>query len=346
MFERNLYDGYGIYCESRFTVGEYEGFEAGGKSYLLLPKEECMLQEDEMIAFSEYMRSIGDISVLEPLVTLQKRRSALIDGQEVYVCPLPDVGERQGPQTQVLTPEEKGAHLATVHHYGKQIPYQKRSYDFFGQWAKLWETRLEQLEGWYQQILYEGPQSYVDESFLFSYPYFMGLSENAIQYAVDATLDDPARDQEKPTICHRRFTDRTWIVITEAGEIVKRPTAFVYDHPCRDLAEWTRDQHWTEEEFYWEKLESFIRGYEQYETLTSYSWKLLYARLLFPLHYYEAIEAYYRSQITEEKFKLGQEFLRLMDNEHKNERFLKEFAEHILMTRGVGTNQVPPIDWL
>ncbi|MDT8858635.1 spore coat protein YutH [Alkalihalobacillus sp. MEB130] len=346
MFERNLYDGYGIYCERRFSIGPYEGFEANGKSYILLPKEECMSQEDEMTAFTDYMRSVGDLSVLEPLFTLQRRRAALIDGQEVYVCPLPSTAEHSERGFRFQTPEEKGAHLAAVHHYGKQFSYQRKGFDFFGQWPKLWEMRLEQLEGWYQQVLFERPQSYVDEAFLFSYPYYMGLTENAIQYAVDATLDDPSRDQEKPTICHRRFSDRSWIVLSEAGDIVKRPTEFVYDHPCRDLAEWTRDQHWNETEFPWEKLQAFLSGYEQYEPLSTYSWKLLYSRLVFPLHYFEAIESYYRSQMKEEKMQLGQSFFTMLDAEHKNERFLKEFASSVLTTKGIGTKQVPPIDWL
>ncbi|GAE27642.1 spore coat protein S [Halalkalibacter wakoensis JCM 9140] len=346
MFERNLYDVYGIYCERRFSIGAYDGFEANGKSYILLPKEECMAQEDEMTAFTDYMRSVGDSSVLEPLYTLQRRRSGLIDGLDVYVCELPTGEKRNEGLFRFQKPEEKGDHLATIHYFGKQFSYQKQTYDFFGQWPKLWETRLEQLEGWYQQIMYERPQSYVDEAFLFSYPYYMGLTENAIQYAVDATLDDPSRDQEKPTICHRRFTDQTWLVLSDAGDIVKRPTEFVYDHPCRDLAEWTRDQHWRENSFPWEKLQSFLNGYETYEPLSTYSWKLYYARLLFPLHYYEAVEAYYRSQIKEEKAQLGQSFLTMLQNEHKNEQFLKQFAQSVLMSRGVGSNQVHPIDWL
>ncbi|ARK31926.1 spore coat putative kinase YutH [Halalkalibacter krulwichiae] len=347
MFERNLYDMYGIYCESRFQVGDYEAFESGGKSYIILPKEECMLKEEEMLAFTDYLRKIGDNSILEPLMTKYKRRIGLIEGQEVYVCQLPSVGQReQQALFRFDSAEEKGAHLATIHYYGKQLNNQRNTYDYFGQWPKLWEKRLEQLEGWYQQILYERPQSYIDEAFLFSYPYYMGLTENAIQYVVDATLDDRGREQEKPTICHQRFNDRTWLVLSEAGDIVKKPTSFVYDHPCRDVAEWIRDQHWTEKPFTWEKVDSFIRGYENYETLTSYSWKLMYARLVFPLHYFEAVEDYYRSQLKEEKIKRGQHFLHILEQEHANERFLREVAEHVLMSRGVGSPQVPPIDWL
>ncbi|TWI60103.1 spore coat putative kinase YutH [Halalkalibacter nanhaiisediminis] len=344
MFERNLYDIYGLYCESRFALGDYESFQAGGQSYILLPKEELSSSEQEMMAFADYLHSVGDSSVLRPMMTLHKQPSGLIDGQNVYVCPLPN--DMRYGQTRIEHGAEKGKHLAMIHYYGTQMPYEKRKYDFFGQWHKLWETRLEQLEGWYQQILYESPQSYVDEAFLFSYPYYMGLTENAIQYVVDAMLDDPGRAEEKPTICHRRFTDKTWLVLSEQGEIVKRPTEFIYDHPCRDLAEWIREYQLNEKSFSWQDIDLFLREYEQYEPLTTFSWRLLYARLLFPLHYFETIEHYYRSQVKEEKVEAGQAFFRLLKQEKQNERFLKEFAVGVLSSKAIAPNQIPPVEWL
>ena len=346
LFERNVYDVYGLYCESRFSIGEYEGFESGGKSYLLLPKEESMLNEQEMLAFTTYMRSVGDVSVLEPMMTLHQQRSGLIDGQECYLCVLPDKTELHQIRSVLRNEEERGSHLATIHYYGKQMPYTSRTYDFFGQWPKLWEQRLEQLEGWYQQLLYEGPRSYVDEAFLFSYPYYMGLTENAIQYVVDAGLDDLTRESEKPTICHRRFTDQAWLVISEGGESVKRPTEFVYDHACRDITEWIRDQHIKGDEFSWETVSSFINGYESYEKLSTYSWRLLYARLLFPLHYFEAVEDYYRSQIVEEKEEHANYFFHLLESEQSNEQFLREFRERFLMQKGTGLSRIPSVEWL
>ncbi|MCM3714054.1 spore coat putative kinase YutH [Halalkalibacter oceani] len=342
MFERNVYDVYGLYCEERFHVGMYDAFEAGGQSYILLPKEESMLREEEMIAFTDYMKSIGDTTILTPLPTLRGQRAGLIDGQLVYLCALPPLLEES--QMRVRSEADQGAHLAAIHYYGRQMPYEARQYEFFGQWHKLWETRLDQLEGWYQQLLYQGPQSYVDEAFLFSFPYYMGLTENAIQFVVDAMLDDPSKEQERPTICHRRYTDHTWLVLSEHGAIVKRPTEFVYDHPCRDLAEWIRDQRRDQRSFSWNQIESFLTTYEQYETLSSYSWRLLYARLVFPLHYFEAVEDYYSSQIREEQISAGQHLFQLLDTEGENEKFLKEFAAFILPAKAGG--QLPVIEWL
>ncbi|OLS35186.1 spore coat protein YutH [Alkalihalophilus pseudofirmus] len=345
MFERNVYDQYGLYCDSRFALGDFEGFEAGGNSYVFFPKEDCASKEQEMLDYAEYYRSIGDASML----TLQKTKSngnvGLIDGQEVYLFAMPEP-ERNGG-LHLESSYDIGGHLATIHYYGKQMPQMRKSHDYFGQWHKLWEKRLEQLEGWYQQISYEQPRSYVDEAFLYSYPYYMGLTENAIQYAVDARLDDPTHDKEQGTVCHRRFTDQTWLVTSTRGGIIKRPTEFVYDHPCRDIAEWIRQKRYDQalsRNNNWEDVHSFIEGYEQYEPLSTYAWRLTYARLLFPVHYFESIENYYRAQINEDKQEHGQVFFSLIEQEGENEQFLKQFSEMIRIPKT--SSRTPNVEWL
>ncbi|WP_100405314.1 spore coat putative kinase YutH [Bacillus solitudinis] len=342
MFERNVYDSYQLYCDSRFSIGDYEAFEANGQSYIILPKEECASNELEMIAYIDYMRSIGDTSILELQQTVQKGYVGLVDGQDVYVCKLTAESSRQGFRLQ--SDFQRGEHLAAIHYYGKQMPTKQKNFDYFGQWHRLWEKRLEQLEGWYQQVLYEGPQSIVDEAFLFSYPYFMGLTENAIQYAVDANLDDKSKEQEQGTISHRRFTEKTWLILSEYGDFVKRPTDFVYDHRCRDIAEWIRSKRDQLLDEGWSGITDFLEGYEQYEPLSSFAWRMTYARLLFPLHYFETIESYYRSQLPDEKNVYGQAFFQLLEKEQLNQQFLEQFLNQIQLQRTVGMTQ--KVDWL
>ncbi len=346
MFERNIYDMYGLYCDSRISIGDYEGFQAGNRSYVLLPKEELLLPERDMLSIIDYLHAIGDTSVLQPLPTMQRYSSALIDGQYVYVCPLPASNEIRSKFMNVTDTAEWGGQLANFHQNGKQLLEGNRNHDFFGQWHQLWIRRLEQLEGWYEQVLYEGPQTSVDEAFLFSFPYYMGLTENAIQYVVDTMIDDTDAYRERPTICHRRFTDRTWLILSEHGEIVKRPTEFIYDHPSRDLAEWIRNRK-NEGSFYsLNDIQRFLEAYEQFEPLTAYFWRMLYARLLFPLHYYETIEHYYRSQVKEIRNEAGDEFFRLLKNEPKNEQFLKVFGEQVLSETRFTQERLPMVDWL
>ena len=59
----------------------------------------------------------------------------------------------------------------------------------------------------------------------------------------------------------------------------------------------------------------------------------MYARLLFPVHYFETIEDYYRSQIREERLEIGQNFGQLLDHEKENELFLQVFQEKVKLPR-------------
>jgi len=43
------------------------------------------------------------------------------------------------------------------------------------------------------------------------------------------------------------------------------------------------------------KIQTFLQDYERVSPLSSFSWRLLYARLTFPIHYFECVEDYYTS---------------------------------------------------
>ncbi|WP_059105863.1 spore coat putative kinase YutH [Shouchella shacheensis] len=342
MLERNVYDHYLLYCEERFAVGPYEGFQSGGQSYLLIPKEECATEENEMVAFSSYMRESGDDSVLELVPTRHNQRSAFLDGQEMYVFALPQP-ERGGLRTpRIESPRDLGGQLHSWHSSGQQgkMKWKKAA---VSRWPDLWERRLEQLEEWYGAILNQGPETEVDEAFLLTYPYFMGMAENAIQYAVDTELDVRMTDQDAATICHRRFSEATWLYVDERGHIVKPPTAFIYDHPARDIAEWLREQRTLEgRSEKWQNITTFLAGYEETQDITPFTWQLTYARLVLPLPYFEIIEDYYRSQLPNEKREIAEKFTMLLNGEKENEQFLGELAEEGKIRRTAG---MPYLNW-
>lgn len=335
MFERNIYDSYGLFCEERFFIGDYEAFQAEGRSFLLLPKEELFIAEHDMLTMIDYLHSVGDETVLKPLMTSRGDYVSTIDGQSVYVCTLPSLDERETRTVDLYDITSIASELASLHQNGKLVLGHQRETEFFGKWPYLWEARVDQLEEWYEQLLQEGPKSDVDEAFLFTFPYFLGLAENAIQYVVDATLD--VFDYDVPTICHRRFHDRTWLVLSERGHYAKRPTEFVYDHPCRDLAEWIRAH---KDEL--DSVKTFLHVYEQYEKLSTYGRCLLFARLAFPLHYFEVIEHYYRSQVREMREEAAAKFFELLRLEPMNEQFLRAFSEEVLNQ----ALELPRVDWL
>lgn len=338
MLERNLYDQYKLYCEERFSIGPYECIRANNQAYIILPKDELQSEEQQMIAFSTYMRTAGDESVLELVPNRSNQPSALIDGLEVYLFKLPDWGNDRGIRIQSTW--DLGGQLHAWHATGQQG---QANWDnaVLGQWPTLWATRLEQLEDWYQSISSQGPKTLTDEAFLYTYPYFMGLTENAIQYAVDTRLDVPMEATDVGTICHRRFNESSWLRLSENGQIVKPPTTFLFDHRARDLAEWVRDKR--DDTRGNEEILSFLGGYEELQTLSPYSWQLMFSRLLFPLHYFETIENYYRAQIPNQQRERATDFQTFLDNEKLNVDFLSNFAEEAKLSR---YQAIPALDWL
>ena len=52
----------------------------------------------------------------------------------------------------------------------------------------------------------------------------------------------------------------------------------------------------------WEQtIVQFVTDYERNYSLSSFGWRLLFARLLFPPHYFETVERYYQTGNEEQK---------------------------------------------
>ena len=68
-----------------------------------------------------------------------------------------------------------------------------------GQWKNLWEKRIDQMEKVWKGMMQHEPVNEFDRMFFESFPYYMAIAENAIQYLVDTELDD----DPKPLILER-----------------------------------------------------------------------------------------------------------------------------------------------
>ncbi len=54
------------------------------------------------------------------------------------------------------------------------------------------------------------PTDVFDQLFIESFPYYLGVAENAIQYVVDTEMDDTPQLTDAATICQERFTPLLW----------------------------------------------------------------------------------------------------------------------------------------
>ena len=83
-----------------------------------------------------------------------------------------------------------GSELSIFHKRGAFFPEEIEQLSRIGEWKALWEKRLDQLEKFWQSQVMNHPTDVFDQLFIESFPYYLGVAENAIQYVVDTEMDD------------------------------------------------------------------------------------------------------------------------------------------------------------
>jgi spore coat protein YutH len=338
MFNRNqniiqdLFHHYQIQPAELLPVQSYYMFWQRNRVYFLVPIGN--LKEDdlqEMKKLSDFMKTIGDQSVATFVQNVQGYYVSKIAGSNYSLFKSYRQNERS---------DNFGEELAVFHLRGKKYSEELKRLNRIGQWKNLWEKRLEQLERFWQNKVNSHPENFFEQIFIESFPYYLGMTENAIQYVADTELDDTPQIVDSATICHQKMAERKMREI----HFSKIPTEWIYDHPSRDLAEWVRDEYLENSENYQKKILSFLYGYEKKSPLSTFAWRLLYARLLFPVHYFETIEGYYLSKSDAERKRYERKLVNYLENTNEFESFLGGFYELIgLPTAKLGIRE---INWL
>lgn len=231
--------------------------------------------------------------------------------------------------------------LANFHLKGMSLQSEIKSLKRLGDWHQLWEGKITQLKSFWEQVVTNRPANEFERLFVETFPYFAGLTENAIQYFVDTRMDVQPGIYDIGTVTHEQFTNETW-----SGEIIWRnPFDWVIDHISRDLAEWTRAYYLEYNRLnYIPYIQSFFQQYEEKMPLSPFAWRLIYSRLILPTHYFSAVESYFFSTKRLSNKRMIQYLRRILDNVDDYELFLKRFFE----ITGVPTRsgQIPQLDWL
>lgn len=223
--------------------------------------------------------------------------------------------------------ESPGKMLGDIHRIGSSFQYEPKAISSYGLWRKLWEEKLtffeEELT---RQAKEEGASNYLSEV-MDILPYIVGISENAIQYLRESEKEQRILQTDQSTVAFARWnTSEKKIIWTDE---------LVYDHPTRDIAEYIRNaflQNKSETE-----INQFLNDYQNYQPLSVFAWRLIFARLFYPIHLYDFLEGafqYPNSQALEQ----------LLKHQEVYERRLARFYE----TVGVDVSdwQIPMISWL
>lgn len=300
-------------------IGDRFIVRSGDDIYVAVPTNEKESDMQQLYYMAMYMRAQGDETIATLLPTKTGRLIGMLQGEQVSVWKIENRMQMGDIAQQ----------LALFHRRGRTYPYAVSSRSRFGQWGELWGQRIDQLEQFWQLQVESPKKNDVDRRFIETFPYYLGFTENAIQYVVDTQLDEVPMRSDMPTICHEQFSQQTW----EAGKI---PTDWVFDHASRDVAEWIRKQWLTARSD--ETIVRFLQTYEHSQSLSRFAWRMIYARLLFPLHYFQAIENYYGSE-GDMRQSYAQQLRQVFDEMETYEQKLRHFHD---MT----TVSIPRLDWL
>ncbi len=333
MMIQHIYEHYQMHVKELIPLGPYKSFWIRNKIYVLLPignmEEEVLV---EMKKLSDYMNQQGDITVATFVPTIHGYYVSEIE--ETNYCLLKGIRllERHAAPL--------GSELSLFHKRGAFFPEEIDKLSRIGEWKSLWEKRLDQLERFWQSQVMNHPSDVFDQLFIESFPYYLGIAENAIQYVVDTEIDDTPQLSDSATICQERFTPLLW----QQTNRLKIPIDWVYDHPTRDIAEWMRSIMTEKKKDSERLIVQFISEYERNYSLSSFGWRLLFARLLFPLQYFETIESYYQTDNEEHKSVYRDRLEDILHDMNRSEQFMKHFYEFFRLP--VNKLGIRKLDWL
>ncbi|WP_445492333.1 spore coat putative kinase YutH [Niallia sp. 03133] len=333
MIRQILISKYGIEVNDEMRLGDYEACVDKDKLYTLVPIAQKKVEElAELERLSEHLLSRGDRQVGTFLQSKDGDTKVEVEKQSYCVIVNENVSS--------FTFKQIGRKLGKFHYRGRTVPFNVENISRIGQWKGLWEKRIDQIEAFWNTMLYKQPESEFDRMFLESFPYYMGMAENAIQYLVDTELDDEPDAVDSGTICHNRFVKETWM----GNYYMKNPFDWVFDHCGRDLAEWSRERYFRNIKTYHRDVKKFFADYQTIMPLSSFSWRLVYARLMFPLHYVECIEDFYSAVHEEDRLFLEDRMKKYLSHSKESEQFLREFFENVEVP--VRKMKIPTVDWL
>ncbi|MDQ0229728.1 spore coat putative kinase YutH [Metabacillus malikii] len=329
--KKTINEEYGIRAAELTKVGHYDTFTLHQTRFFIIPINHLDDEElFELYSFSQYMTENREPYIASMVLTKENNLFFEKDDQKYILVKCGAHKRKEGNRI--------GRNLAAFHQKGRLFPYQVNKTQRIGQWKYLWEKRLDQLESFWREKIHSLPLNQFERRFVESFPYYLGLAENAIQYLVDTELDDDPQPIDSGTICHQRFHQHTWFPDIN----VKLPTDWVFDHCGRDIAEYMRHLFFEKQDFRTECFH-FLEDYDRTTPLSRFSYRLIYSRLLFPLHYFECIEGYYLAA-ENEKQTYEKLLERILNESAKFEMFLRDYTR--LLTSKTRRVAIPSVDWL
>ncbi|MFD2617911.1 hypothetical protein [Terrilactibacillus laevilacticus] len=311
---------YGLVCEN---IGTKESpiLRWNNEKLILQPLSAFYHQEiDQLAQLSESLRSAGHQKSMFIHKTIQGPYTIQIQNQPYVLCSMPLMTRGHSfsyPKNLAkLHRDTLGIDINTF----KESPYLRNN--------MYWGERVDNLKKKVDQSLNSNHIQPFEQKFIRVFPYFIGLSENAIQYYVDWNMD--SLEIEPPVLCHYRVKNQQ---MSDNG--VDNPAEWVIDHRSRDIADWIRDTIWKTHTLPINEVDVFLQHYHEIFPLTEDVLSRIYGRLLLPISFIECGEDYYFGEDRSEE--MMKQLKMIIQKSEKMEQFLKSFANRY---------HINAVDWL
>lgn len=331
MLERELFHQYGIVVEQQTQRNEgYEIRTADMSEYVL--RRTIVEQEGDFpwfVMVAQYYNQQNEPTMMP----IQSRRGKYIEtiNNEAHTL-------YQKPHNRGYSRLSDGQRLALLHRKGGNLLVAYSDLPEIQPWQTRWQFRMDQLEAFREELKnQQHTLREFDEWFIETFPYYSGVSENAIQYIVDSGMDTGENPFQVRTLAFNRYTSAS-----QRTSEALFPSEFILDHPARDLAEWIRNEL-THSNGDFTNIRTFLWDYHERRTLNQMDWNLLYARLLFPLPYVEAVEHYYSDGNLKEKERSLSYMKEFVRSEGEREELYRMLFKELVGDRG---SQMRKIEWL
>ncbi|RYG74544.1 hypothetical protein EU245_02525 [Lentibacillus lipolyticus] len=317
---------YGIQAYEKTVFDGMEGFMDDNYVYFIISGSQKEMIHMEQAALAYYLHENDWPYVTIPVLNNQGGWMTEKDNNGYMVL------RAKKPSGIGQSVQGHGKRLAQLHMAGAMYVYEPEFISSYGQWKDLWADKLVAFEQKAEEEANEHPSSYYRDVMDFM-PYLTGISENAIQYMQETEHETRFHETDQGTIAFQRYNKPfnghfLWL------------TDLVYDHPARDLAEHIRRQLLQTEDPM-DRIQTFLDDYQEVRPLSVFSWRLLYARLLFPIHFFDVIE---RGFTDSTYYSCHAALMDLINRQPVYERRLRTFFDYA----GVSSQemQIPVLHWM
>ncbi|MEC5424926.1 hypothetical protein QGM71_15675 [Virgibacillus sp. C22-A2] len=314
---------YAIHDGKELVVNGRDGYKYDGYLYFIILMENKEIIYMEQAALAYYLVEKGYPQMAIPIRNINNEWFTIYEGNNYMVI--------QVQQVKQVNEDTNGKLLADFHQIGTLYNFEPQAISSYGQWKQLWIDKLTAFENKIVEEARENPSDYY-RLVMDTLPYLIGISENAIQYIQESERDTRYDGTDQGTIAFKRYT-------TNLEKPVIWTHDLVYDHPARDIAEYIRFMMLTRENH--DAVVSFMNSYQSVRPLSVFSWRLLYARLVFPIHLFDQIDNGFANPDLEVSYIRLQE---LLEKQTHYEGKLRNFFEHAGVDRE--SHRIPVLHWL